>query len=111
VAALDKNIPEFICAISQILWLFANYSWMIGELHDYYYTSLLSPSELWYEDHHTTTQNIMNAALIWLKLYWLIIKPVGLFIPSKESLLKYERKRILPVYSKPGETTNIHLLF
>lgn len=69
----QRNINEFWSRFADLLWLFANYWWMIGETHDYTYPD--EPSI--YEARTRQAAVIMITALIWIGLYYILLKPLG----------------------------------
>ena len=64
--------------MAQMLWLLANFVWMTGDLHDWQYPN--SPSV--YASRCNISANIMIAALCWLSVYYLILRPFRL-LPEK----------------------------
>jgi len=116
LAVLDRNFHEVWCSVGQFMWLFANYWWMSGELHDSYYSS--PPSQQWYNQRRIDAGNIMNATLIWLGLYWFVVRYFNLFPPSQKSLDYYERNHSLKpswpmslIFKNWRDYENIHTLF
>jgi hypothetical protein len=67
-----RNLNEFWSRFADLLWLFANYWWMIGETHDYEFPH--EPSQ--YENKTRQAAAIMITALVWVASYYLVLKPL-----------------------------------
>ena len=112
-----KSISEFWIKMSEFMWLFSNFWWMIGELHDDHHG--------YFEDHdksivdeYTHQAGIMFiATLIWISLYYIILKPMELLDDEDDDLLKdgdgsCKLKPRFPFYFKSwNEYENIHIFF
>jgi hypothetical protein len=68
----QRNINEFWSRFADLLWLFANYWWMIGETHDYERPNERSI----YEIRTRQAAAMMIASLVWIVSYYLILKPL-----------------------------------
>lgn len=80
-AYTHRNIKEVCVYIGQMLWLFANLWWMSGELYDFMYPG--DNNQLY--DHRTVQAGyIMLVALIWLAIYFVIIKHIPSIQPTDE---------------------------
>jgi len=105
------NFYETIVSISQLLWLVANFWWMTGEVHDYHYPD--EPSQ--YLRRQQQASYIMIAALCWLGIYYLIIRPLGLLKPSEKAISIYDDTGLTPrfpaIFNTWREYENIHILF
>lgn len=69
-----RNLNEFWSRFADFLWLFANYWWMIGETHDYQFPN----GPFIYDKCTKQAAWIMITALIWISLYYILLKPFGL---------------------------------
>jgi len=76
-----KNYIEFWHFIAQFLWLFGNFWWMYGELHDYQFPDL----DPIYDTNNVECSWILVSALSWLAVYYLIILPFKLFPPITDA--------------------------
>ncbi len=59
---------------------------MTGELHDFSYPD----EELWYPSRMVEAGHMMQAALCWLGVYYLCIKPAKLWPPSLAAIHAYD---------------------
>ena len=111
-AIRDRNIVEVYLGVGQFLWLFGNYWWMTGELHDAKY-----PDEPpWYDDRRQACGVVLQVALVYVGLFTVFLKPLG-FIkkPVGEGGLKYNRQELTPRFQQLFPTwrdyENIHIFF
>lgn len=106
-SALKRDINEIWPHITELLWLFANYWWMIGELYDYEFPDRKSM----YNRHTHEAGCIMISALSWAILYYVILKPLGLTKSKHDSKSKSDLFIRFPCYFKSwDEYENIHSL-
>lgn len=106
-----RNIKEIWTTIGQILWLFANLWWMMGEIHDDNY-----PSDTpIYEQRMLDARYIMLATIIWFIIYYSIIKPCKICYPTITSEAIYDNtgltSRIPLLLRTWREYENIHIVF
>ncbi len=110
-AMWDGNYWEIIFGIGQFVWLFGNYWWMTGELHDHEY-----PDEPLLYNKRTYEAGIMlKCAFVFVGIFTLILKPLGLFKPKVEALNKYDRAGLVPrlkfLFPSWRDYENIHIFF
>ena len=90
-AVQDRNWHEMYLCVGQMAWLFANFWWMTGELHDSHTPGCEALTCL-YPVRQRQSGWLMNAGLIWLGVFFLVIKPLKLLPPpTPESMEKYLR--------------------
>ena len=106
-----KNYYELWQGLGQFLWLFANFWWMTGELHDYHYhtydddyvvyqniTNNITVSfnitageqNIWFDKRTTDCGHILAAGLCWFALYYIVIFPFKLLPIQPEANDHYE---------------------
>ena len=105
LALLSKDIAEIWNSIGLFLWLFANTWWMFSDLHDWYnkydddYTG-------WYHNGQKQAGHIFIAAVSWLAVYWVIIKPIAVLKPNwiknNDFGLYLDSKRQVEAHSFPA---------
>jgi hypothetical protein len=106
-SAFKRDINETWPHITEMLWLFANYWWMIGELYDYEYPDRKSI----YNKHTHEAGCVMISALSWATLYYLILKPLGWTKSKQDSQSKNDLFIRFPAYFKSwDEYENVHSL-
>lgn len=69
-----RSLDEIWTTIAHILWLTGNFVWMLGELHDTQYPDEKSQ----YDQREMECGYIMMAALIWIGIYYFVLKPLNL---------------------------------
>ena len=69
-----RSIDEIWCTLAHLLWLLGNFVWMIGELHD----STFPDHESVYDARAEECYYIFVVAIIWIGLYYAILKPFNL---------------------------------
>lgn len=110
-AVAKRCRDEIWTTIASILWLFANLWWMSGELHDYHYPNEASI----YNRRATECGYIMMAALIWIGIYYVILKPLDVTSRDTVAMDHYDTKELqhrFPRYFKNWrEYENVHILF
>lgn len=106
-----RNFYETIVSVAQLLWLVANFWWMTGEVHDYYFPNDYPQ----YEDRQRQASYIMMSALCWLGVYYFIIRPLGLLKPNADAVAIYDdtglSTRFPLFFNTWREYENIHILF
>jgi len=108
-----KNWIELWHYIAQFLWLFGNFWWMYGELHDHRF-----PNEEHIVDVNGAQCGWINlGALCWLCLYYIVFLPFKWFphVPD-ESLLPFDDLDIkmpkwFKVFQSLRSVENLHTLF
>ena len=95
------NYVEAWHYVAQFLWLFGNFWWMWGDLHDSSY-----PSETKiYPAAKLQAAVVFIAAMAWLVLYYALVRPLKLLpAPSVEADYKYSQSQVKP-------PAHLHLLF
>lgn len=110
-AMKDRNYWEQILGVGQFLWLFANYWWMTGELHDSEYPNEASI----YNMRTHQAGDILRSALIFVGVFVLLLKPCNLLEPTQDSLNKYDRQglkcRFSYFFRSWRDYENIHIFF
>jgi hypothetical protein len=122
-----QNWQELYVSISQLLWLFANYVWMWGELHD-----IRGGNETRYDQNQSIpdyvpiydicqeiSAYILAGALGICGLYTLVLKPCGWFPSISSSALLYydERPNLVPrfplhhLFPSWRSYENVHIFF
>ena len=92
-AVVDVNWLEIWHGIAQFLWVFGNFWWMIGDVHDVEFPDRKSM----YDERQKGCQHIMEAALIWLALWYLIVRPLKLLPePDEETARMYDEHDLVP---------------
>ena len=106
-SAYKRDIGDLWSYITEFFWLFANYWWMIGELHD---SQFPDDVEI-YDQHAHVSERIMTTALVWASLYYIILKPCGwnTALPS-ESSAKTGLVRFPSYFKSWDEYENTHTL-
>jgi hypothetical protein len=89
------NRDEIYNCVALFLWLFANFWWMTGEAHDYAYPDSPELSDI----HTEQCARILETALIWLAIYYLIILPFDLMPVSDEAVAEYDDGSLKPRFS------------
>ena len=109
-ALRTRNPDEVWNAIALLLWLSANFWWMAGEAHDHAFPDAISISDL----HTDQSAHMLEAALVWLAIYYLIILPFNLFPASPEAIAEYDDGEYTPRFSyfkNYRQYENVHMLF
>ena len=80
---LLKSIHEFSFEdvwhrIAELLWLFANFWWMSGDMHDVFYPD--EPSI--YDERLTEAAHVLEATMCWLCIFYFFIKPFDITMGS-----------------------------
>ena len=71
---------------------------MTGELHDFEFNDDQQPR--WIQTRANDGQHIMIAALIWFGLYYCVVRPFDLLVPSNETLRIYDDTGLKPRLSQ-----------
>jgi len=91
--------------------LFANFWWMTGEAHDYAYPDSPSISDR----HNDESAYMLEAACVWLSVYYLIVVPVwGQITKDPKAVEEYDDGEFKPRFSyfkNFRQYENIHTLF
>lgn len=105
-----KSLDEVWTHSAQFMWLFGNFLWMQGELHDYKYPN--EPSI--YNQRADQGGYIFIAALIWISIYYCIAKPLNI-TSSREVNAPYDTTgfqcRFPYFFQSWREYENVHILF
>ena len=118
-ACWRRNISEFWIKFAEMMWLFANAWWMIGELHDDHY-GYFDDGEKSIVDKHTKEAGIIFiCTLVWITLYYLLLKPLNLLEETKEEQLlaikndptSHLQPRFSFFFKTWNEYENIHIFF
>jgi hypothetical protein len=112
-----RNLGEFWIKLAEFMWLFANFWWMIGEVHDDHY-GFFGDGENSIVDKHTKEAGVMFiCTLVWISLYYIILKPMNLLEETKEEQLKTAndptmlQPRFSFFFKTWNEYENIHIFF
>lgn len=110
IAIYDLHYEEIWNGIAQLLWVFGNFWWMMGDVHDVEF-----PDERpIYDERQHACQVIMIAAMTWLGILYFIIRPFKLFPKiDKETRDKYcdvDLKPSMPFFNDWREYENFHLV-
>jgi hypothetical protein len=109
-AVARKSLDEVWTHSAQFLWLFGNFMWMQGELHDYHYPQAKSI----YTQRADEGGYMFIAALVWISLYYGIAKPLNI-TSSNEVNAAYNSTGFEPRFSFFFKTwreyENVHILF
>mmetsp|Transcript_13526 Transcript_13526/g.12248 ORF Transcript_13526/g.12248 Transcript_13526/m.12248 type:complete len:368 (-) Transcript_13526:24-1127(-) len=109
-ALSTRNGEEIWNVLGGILWLFANFWWMAGEIHDVQYP-YANPISI---KHDRDSSYILSAALIWFSIYYLIIIPFNLLPVSKRALEAYDDGQLhcrFSYFRNYRQYENIHTMF
>ena len=86
-AVVDVVWIEIWHGVAQFLWVFGNFWWMIGDVHDIEFPN----QKPIYNQRQKDCEHIMEAALCWLGLWYLIIRPLKLLPePDEEARRAYD---------------------
>lgn len=83
-----KNIGEFWIKMAETMWLFSNFWWMVGELHDDHYGYFDDGDKSIVDKHTLEAGIIFICTLVWISLYYIILKPLHLLEETKEEQLQ-----------------------
>ena len=111
-AAHDRATNEIFIRVAVVIWIFGNWWWITGEVHDWNYPD--EPKQ--YDIRTIETAYILDAGLCWLGLFYLIVKPLKLFDADNIVMLKRYDQTGLParlpfIFSTWREYENLHILF
>ena len=107
---MSRNVEEIWHGVAQLMWLFANFWWMSHDL----YNSEYPYSELAYQTRKNQARHIMESALIWLAVWYLIVRPADLFPVRQADSSRYDDADLHPRFSyfkTWRQYENIHVLF
>jgi uncharacterized membrane protein YiaA len=109
-AIRKRSLDEIWTTIAHVLWLVANFVWMIGELHDTKYPNARSM----YDAREAECGFIMMVALIWIGLYYAILKPMKLMNETTSKPEEYDttglKCRFSWFFKTWREYENFHIL-
>mmetsp|Transcript_10844 Transcript_10844/g.16510 ORF Transcript_10844/g.16510 Transcript_10844/m.16510 type:complete len:410 (+) Transcript_10844:194-1423(+) len=110
-AIRSRSAEEIFVSVSQFLWLFGNFWWMLGELHDSKF-----PNEApWYDQYAYEAGCVVSAALAVISLYYFILKPLGIFPVDAITDAEYDSPNLVcrfpGLFKSWREYENIHILF
>jgi len=83
------DLEEVYMYIAMTLWLFGNYWWMAGEVGIHGDDDTNSPE----------CAHILSAALCWMALYYLCLRPLGIVVPSSKTLSRYKHSGLKPRFN------------
>jgi hypothetical protein len=104
------NNDEVYSTIALFMWIFANYWWMTGDVHDDNYPN--EPSI--YDQRSYESAIILITAVCWLTVYYFVIIPFGVMPVSPEAIAAYDdgayqpRFRFLKTFR---QYENLHMYF
>ena len=105
-----KNPEDTWHGIAQFMWLFANFWWMSNDIYNDKYPY----SEDAYQVRKNQSMHVMESALIWLAVWYLIIRPANLFPVQETDSSVYDDADLRPRFSyfkTWRQYENIHVLF
>ena len=109
-AVKHLNYHEVVNAITLLMWLFANFWWMTGEVHDAAYPDMPSM----YDIRSSESSYILESALFILAVWYLIVIPFDLIQVGKEALEIYDDGELQPRFSyfrNYRQYENVHMMF
>jgi hypothetical protein len=113
-AVHERSTNEMFAQTGQLMWLFANTWWMIGDIHD----KTFPDAAPWYPQRTKDCGNIMVAAIVLLSVYFLVVKPFKLLnVDHPVTVRHYDRTGLKPrwpvnlVFTTWREYENVHILF
>jgi hypothetical protein len=112
-----RNLGEFWIKLAEFMWLFANFWWMVGELHDDHYGYFDDGANSIVDKHTKEAGVIFICTLVWISLYYIILKPMNLLEESKEEEVRaaHDPTALQPRFSfffkTWNEYENIHVFF
>lgn len=109
-AVRKRSLDECWTTVAHILWLVGNYVWMTGEIHDTKY-----PDEKeQYDDAEEKCGYIMMTAIIWIGLYYIVLKPLKLMNETTAKGEEYDttglKCRFSWFFKSWREYENFHIL-
>lgn len=111
-----KHVVEFWIKMTEFMWLFANFWWMIGELHDDHFNYFDTDKSI--VDKHTYESGIMFiCTLVWISAYYLVLKPLNLLEETEEDKRMSENEatvlhpRFSFFFKTWSEYEHIHVFF
>jgi hypothetical protein len=109
-ACSRRSLDEIWTHSAQFMWLFGNFLWMQGELHDSKYPNETSI----YNERADQAGYIFITALVWISIYYLIAKPLNI-TSSPEINAAYDTTgfqcRFPALFRSWREYENVHILF
>ena len=111
-ALYDRATDEAFVRMGVLIWIFGNWWWITGEVHDWKY-----PEETpIYDERTTQTGYILNAGLCWLAVFYLFVRPFKLFhADNQEMLVRYDTTGLPPrlpwLFKTWRDYENMHVLF
>lgn len=110
----QRNISLFWIKIAEFLWLFANFWWMIGELHDDHYGYTDNDDNSIVDKYTHEGGCMLIATMVWVSLYYIILKPLKLLdeednhdVDATSSL----KPRFSFFFKTWNEYENVHIFF
>lgn len=104
------NSDEVYSTVALFMWIFANYWWMTGEVHDDNYPN----EESIYTERANESAWILTAAVCYLSVYYFIIIPFNLMPVSAEAIATYDDGSLKPRFAFLNtfrQYENLHMYF
>lgn len=104
------NNDEVYSTAALFMWIFANYWWMTGEVHDDNYPDEVSI----YDQRALESAWILSAAVCFLTVYYFIVIPFKLMPVSAEAIAAYDDGTVKPRFSYLKtfrQYENLHMYF
>ena len=111
-ALYDRAIHEAFVRMGVLIWVFGNWWWITGEVHDWKY-----PEDLpIYDERTTQTGYILSIGLCWLVIFYVFVRPFKLFdVENHEMLIRYDTTGLSPrlpwLFKTWRDYENMHVLF
>jgi hypothetical protein len=105
-----RNWHEIINATALLLWLFANFIWMTGEIYDITYPDNPSLSDT----RTLQSARLLEVAVVLLLIYYFILVPFDLLPITAEQLAEYDDGALKPRFSyfrNFRQYENVHMIF
>ena len=115
-AVYDGSTNEVFTSTAVLLWIFANFWWMTGDIHDYVLDYPDDDYNDWYDRQTSQAAIMMETGISWLAFFYLIVKPLKLFgADDPDTVAAYDTTGLPPrwpfLFKTWREYENIHIVF
>jgi hypothetical protein len=94
---VDQATNEIFFSTAVFLWIFANFWWMTGDIHDYVLGYPDDAVSDWYDQRTPQAAIIMEFGISWLAFFYLVVKPFKLFgADDPEKVAEYDTTGLPP---------------
>ena len=94
---VDQATNEIFFSTAVFLWIFANFWWMTGDIHDYVLGYPDDAVSDWYDQRTPQAAIIMEFGISWLAFFYLVVKPFKLFgADNPEKVAEYDTTGLPP---------------